>query len=58
VRAAQTRYSLGKTGAMTAETTDRWDRQQPVNVQLIGGPTVIIEIGGLRLLTDPGPRTT
>jgi hypothetical protein len=43
---------------MTAETTDRWDRQQPVNVQLIGGPTVIIEIGGLRLLTDPGPRTT
>lgn len=24
-----------------------------VNIQLIGGPTAIIEIGGLRLLTDP-----
>jgi L-ascorbate metabolism protein UlaG (beta-lactamase superfamily) len=38
---------------MRTETTARWDRQQPVNVQLIGGPTVIIEIGGLRLVTDP-----
>jgi L-ascorbate metabolism protein UlaG (beta-lactamase superfamily) len=26
----------------------------PVTVQLIGGPTVLIELGGLRLLTDPG----
>lgn len=30
------------------------------SIRLIGGPTVVIEIGGLRLLTDPtfdGPRT-
>ncbi|GLW11320.1 hypothetical protein Misp01_64480 [Microtetraspora sp. NBRC 13810] len=25
----------------------------PITVQLVGGPTVLIEIGGLRLLTDP-----
>jgi len=25
----------------------------PVSIQLIGGPTVLLEIGGLRLLTDP-----
>jgi L-ascorbate metabolism protein UlaG (beta-lactamase superfamily) len=32
----------------------------PVSVQLIGGPTAVIEIGGVRLLTDPTfdpPRT-
>jgi hypothetical protein len=38
-----------------------------VTVRLIGGPTVLLEVGGLRLLTDPsfaqprpfasGPRT-
>jgi len=32
----------------------------PVSIQLIGGPAVLLEIGGLRLLTDqafdaPGP---
>ncbi len=25
----------------------------PVSIQLIGGPAVLLEIGGLRLLTDP-----
>jgi L-ascorbate metabolism protein UlaG (beta-lactamase superfamily) len=25
----------------------------PVSIQLIGGPTALLEIGGLRLLTDP-----
>ena len=25
----------------------------PVSIQLIGDPTVLLEIGGLRLLTDP-----
>jgi hypothetical protein len=25
----------------------------PVSIQLIGGPTVLLEIGGLRPLTDP-----
>jgi L-ascorbate metabolism protein UlaG (beta-lactamase superfamily) len=25
----------------------------PVSIQLIGGPTLLLEIGGLRLLTDP-----
>jgi hypothetical protein len=25
----------------------------PVSIQLIGGPTTLREIGGLRLLTDP-----
>ncbi len=25
----------------------------PVSIQLIGGPTTLLEIGGLRLLTDP-----
>jgi NAD(P)-dependent dehydrogenase (short-subunit alcohol dehydrogenase family) len=25
----------------------------PVSMQLIGGPTALLEIGGLRLLTDP-----
>jgi hypothetical protein len=25
----------------------------PVSIQLIGGPTVLMKIGGLRLLTDP-----
>ena len=25
----------------------------PISVQLVGGPTALIEIGGLRLLTDP-----
>ena len=25
----------------------------PVSIQLTGGPTVLLEIGGLRLLTDP-----
>lgn len=29
------------------------DSRQPVTVQLFGGPTALIEIGGLRLLTDP-----
>lgn len=29
------------------------DANRPVAVQLIGGPTAMIEIGGLRLLTDP-----
>jgi L-ascorbate metabolism protein UlaG (beta-lactamase superfamily) len=32
----------------------------PVSAQLIGGPTAVIEIGGVRLLTDPTfdpPRT-
>ena len=24
-----------------------------MSIQLIGGPTVLLEIGGLRLLTDP-----
>lgn len=27
--------------------------QVPATLTLIGGPTVLIEIGGLRLLTDP-----
>ncbi|MER5405918.1 MBL fold metallo-hydrolase [Streptomyces sp. NPDC002769] len=49
------------TGAASA------DARQPVTVRLLGGPTALIEIGGLRLLTDPvfeppgpaadGPRT-
>jgi L-ascorbate metabolism protein UlaG (beta-lactamase superfamily) len=25
----------------------------PMSIQLIGGPTTLLEIGGLRLLTDP-----
>ncbi|MET8285302.1 MBL fold metallo-hydrolase [Streptomyces sp. NPDC005132] len=29
------------------------DARQPVTVRLLGGPTALIEIGGLRLLTDP-----
>ncbi|MFG2475699.1 MBL fold metallo-hydrolase [Streptomyces fagopyri] len=35
------------TGATAAEG------RQPVTVRLLGGPTALIEIGGLRLLTDP-----
>jgi L-ascorbate metabolism protein UlaG (beta-lactamase superfamily) len=29
-----------------------------VTVRLIGGPTALIDIGGLRLLTDPGGTST
>jgi hypothetical protein len=28
----------------------------PVSIQLIGGPTTLLEIGGLRLLTGPAGR--
>ena len=38
---------------MTVEAAPDLDHRQSVNIQLVGGPTVIIEIGGLRLLTDP-----
>jgi L-ascorbate metabolism protein UlaG (beta-lactamase superfamily) len=29
------------------------DANAPITVQLIGGPTAVIEIGGMRLITDP-----
>jgi hypothetical protein len=35
-----------------AETTAASTRVA-VSIQLIGGPSVLLEIGGLRLLTDP-----
>jgi L-ascorbate metabolism protein UlaG (beta-lactamase superfamily) len=38
---------------MTVEAAPGPDQRQSVKIQLIGGPTVLIEIGGLRLLTDP-----
>jgi hypothetical protein len=41
----------GHGGDMT-ETTAASTRV-PVSIQLIGGPAVLLEIGGLRLLTDP-----
>ena len=43
--------AAGPCGDMT-ETTAASTRV-PVSIQLIGGPAALLEIGGLRLLTDP-----
>jgi hypothetical protein len=41
----------GHGGDMTK--TSSASTRVPVSIQLISGPTVLLEIGGLRLLTDP-----
>lgn len=38
---------------MTASAAPPGDGQQPLTVRLVGGPTALIGIGGVRLLTDP-----
>jgi L-ascorbate metabolism protein UlaG (beta-lactamase superfamily) len=45
-------YSRGGGDMIESVPTDS-EPTEPVRVRLIGGPTAVIEVGGLRILTDP-----